>query len=177
MTLPSSWVRDRAKNESQAFDRYRQVLQRSLGCLTRAIWLSGPPLRGSGTRRLFLSADPLELKREAAPSLLLSASQHFHIEPWEGQYKVRTDGYIYRLASVQEPEGALLAWHWHPDVRPDPHVHANGHPDQHIPTGRVTLESVLAFLLADLHVKPRIAGWRETLSQTEELHKKYRTWA
>ncbi len=124
-----------------------------------------------------MSQDPLELKRDGAPPVLLSANQHFHIEPFEGQYKVRTDGYIYRLARREDPGGALIAWHWHPDVRPDPHIHVDAFPEQHIPTGRVTFESVLAFLLGDLQVRPRMNDWREVLGETEELHKKYRTWA
>ena len=43
----------------------------------------------------------------------------------------------------------------------------------HIPTGWVTIENVIRFLIADLDVKPRISTWDEELRKSE---KQFREW-
>ena len=74
----------------------------------------------------------------------------------------------------------LAAWHWHPmsnlseDASPWPHLHAYGARDTltlhklHLPTGRVSLEAVVRFLIEDLDVAPRRTDWRAVLRRHEE---------
>ena len=118
--------------------------------------------------------------------MFLSAGQHFRIVPderFEGEYKVRTEGYAYRAGLSQETGRFLFAWHWHPDTRPDPHLHIGvEHPDiedlprLHVPTGRVSFEEVIRFLISELDVVPLRDDWGETLAETEERFRAFRTW-
>ena len=125
------------------------------------------------------SEDPLSLKTQDAGELLLAANQYFHIGPDPqhlGEYKAFTDAYIYRLAVPSDPSGAILEWHWHPEVRPDPHVHVPSLPKVHIASGRVTFESVLVCLANDFRVQAKRAGWEDVLAEVERIHKLYRSW-
>jgi hypothetical protein len=53
----------------------------------------------------------------------------------------------------------------------------DGFAKQHVPTGRVTFESIVMFLLMDLEVRPREQDWYERITEAEQLHKRYRTWS
>jgi hypothetical protein len=46
----------------------------------------------------------------------------------------------------------------------------------HLPTGRVSLEAVVRFLIDDLDVVPRRADWRAILARHEEASGRARTW-
>jgi len=43
----------------------------------------------------------------------------------------------------------------------------------HLATGRVTVEEVIRFLIAEVGVKPKAANWDEELIKSEELFKKW----
>jgi hypothetical protein len=77
---------------------------------------------------------------------------------------------------LDDPEGELFAFHWHPDVfaASFPHVHVRGHP-QHLPTGRVFLEDVLA-LSVEIGTEPRNDGWREVLAGNHRDLAQSQTW-
>lgn len=138
-----------------------------------------------GELALTTSEDPILLRRDDAP-LFLSAGQHFRTIPderFEGEWKVRTEGYAYRLALSEETGAFLLAWHWHPNTRPDPHLHVGADhpvvtelPRLHVPTGRVSFEEVGRFLITELGVVPMRRDWEETLAETESRFRAFRTW-
>jgi hypothetical protein len=104
-----------------------------------------------------------------------------------GLWTASTTEYIYRVSD--ERDDLLAAWHWHPmtqlsgDDAPWPHLHAYGVRDTltlhklHLPTGRVSLEAVIRFLVMDLDVAPRRADWRTVLDRREEQFRQARTWA
>jgi hypothetical protein len=164
-------------------------MQRSLLCLTDAVWVPGkPPLGTESEMVLTTSAFPVELRDEQGRSLFLFASQAFHFERRSGllsDWKVATDQYIYNVRGTADgnPAHQLVEWHWHPAVRRECHVHVNGAlpggfhlGGAHLPTGRVSFEQVLLFLIREFGVVPQNEHWAETLEANHDLQAKYRTW-
>jgi hypothetical protein len=47
----------------------------------------------------------------------------------------------------------------------------------HLPTGRVSIEAVVRFLIEDLDVVPRRRDWSAVLDRHEEAFRRSRTWA
>ena len=64
-----------------------------------------------------------------------------------------------------------------------PHIHAYGtHESEelhklHPPTGRVSIEAAVRFLIEDLGVVPRRADWRVILERNEGLFRERRSWS
>lgn len=106
---------------------------------------------------LTLSQDPLQLRssREGV-AFQLRLRQQFHLERESRPgWRVTTDAYSYRLDDGTGQE--LASWHWHPATgNHHPHLHVAAEPisGAHLPTGRVSIESVLRLLLTDLKVLP-----------------------
>ncbi len=104
-----------------------------------------------------------------------------------GLWTASTLEYIYEVAD--ERDEPIAAFHWHPvsrlagDEMRWPHVHAYGVRDNltlhklHLPTGRVSIEAVVRFLIEDLDVIPRRDDWRTILDRHEEAFRQSRTWA
>lgn len=178
-----------ARTNSEARDRYTHYLQRSLSCVSKtAIWVTGPtPLGKRGHLSLTTQPDPVPLTRSAG-RLYLSASQSFHFRPnpaARGQMKVSTDEYIYNLGeSPDDPRDYLLAWHWHPSVKSECHLHIRATVGKdvdlhksHLPTARVSLEEVLRFLIQECGVRPARSDWESVLRDSQSRHETYRTWS
>jgi hypothetical protein len=178
-------ARARAKNEGAARKRYVDVLQRSLGCICREIWITRTTLEERDAFVLTTSMFPVALKRENGAGILLSAQQRFRYVPdpaHRGEVKCQTLQYIYTIAAEADPDRELLEWHWHPDVRLEPHLHLHatdlhlGELDKyHIPTGRVSFEEVARFLIKDLGVPGR-GKWEKVLAESQTIFEMYRTW-
>jgi hypothetical protein len=128
------------------------------------------------------------LKRLGSP-LFLKATQRFHYARRVGhpkEWKVVTDAYAYTVSETRDLSREIWAWHWHPSLEhPNPHLHiGRGDPDLgtlaklHVPTGRVSLEEILLFLVEDCDVKPmRKKDWRTTLEHNLAVFREFRTWA
>ena len=131
---------------------------------------------------------PVELRDRRGRSLFLFATQTFHFERRESlrtDWKCATDQYIYNVRSEPDvnPDSQLIEWHWHPEVRAECHAHVNGTlpggfhlGGTHLPTGRVSFEQVLIYLIDELEVAPRLDDWRPILDQNHALHAQYRSW-
>jgi hypothetical protein len=174
-------LREPARTPSAAVRRYRKYLQKSLACLSPAIWYVAPRLRGKEHQKsLVLSEDPIRLKRPGGTTLLLSAGHHFHIEKdsrHPGEFKVRTDGYFYRVRHSDDSIGELISWHWHPGApMKDPHVHITGLHGLHVPSGRIAFEEVVWMLVQDLGISARRSDWRDVLTECLARFRAYRTW-
>ena len=127
------------------------------------------------------------------PRLSLSPSQLFKIVPderYQGEYKAQTLAYIYAVYVEAESleDAEVVAWHWHPLTTPariQPHLHV--HADHrlsglslsklHIPTGRVSFEQVVRFLVDDFQVVPQRHDWRDVIAESEERFRAFRTWS
>lgn len=109
--------------------------------------------------------------------LYLDAGQKFSVYHDGTEFRVRTQGYMYTLSESERLETEILSWHWHPPARSRPHVHVGETQLGHIPTGRVTFESVVRYAIVELDAVPARNDWDDILLETEALHVKYRSWS
>lgn len=136
----------------------------------------------------------VSLERRGAPLQLYGASRLeisiFHsytFEPTAGERRsvtIRSRDYAYQILVRDGPE--LIAVHWHPgrEDQPDfPHVQITGQAGMvsiqkrhHIPTGRVSLESVIRFAIEELGVRPLRPDWDRVLAAGQAAFDARRTW-
>jgi hypothetical protein len=99
-------------------------------------------------------------------------------------WHVSSRNYFYQVHD--QPGLELIAFHWHPG-RPGqpafPHLHIAGSDGSvaigrtnHVPTGRVSLESVVRFLITELDVRPLRVDWERVLDEGERTFMSRRTW-
>ena len=182
-------MRSPARTERQALDRYKEILQLSLSCVTKTVWVIGPPPGGTADERaLTTREDPVAIPLGEGLRLNLRASQFFTVSErgGPGEWKVHTEAYAYSAGFQwrDDPEIRFLEWHWHPPRVPQPHIHMvvshstlTSINKLHVPTGRVSFESVLRFIISELRVKPIRRDWDTRLTKGEALYKSYRSWA
>ena len=108
-------------------------------------------------------------------------------DPDRGPWKVSTRKYMYHVVADDMTE--VILFHWHPDgksTEKGPHLHVGSSqltPNAvvssraHVPTGRVSLESVIELLIQDFGVVPLRADWRETLATSRTQFHQWRTWS
>ncbi len=174
-----------ARSKSAARDRYVGFLQQTLSCVTSVVWIVAPTRTGDGLL-LQLSEDAVRLPVRDRDPLWLQATQDFHFERdhrFGGEWKVKTDGYAYTIAATDDLSQELFAWHWHPNSRPDTHLHVGRrHPElgsvgkMHVPCGRVAMEEVALFAIHDLGVVPQRDDRQSILQDSLIRFRQYRTW-
>lgn len=176
-------ARARADTESEAKKRYKGIIGKALGCITDAIPLLAET-EGRALYALTTSEFPLLLGSREGEPVFLGIDQHvvFGADPVHpGEFKAHTRKYIYTLA-MGDLDRPLVEWHWHPENRPDPHIHIPGLPapmkTTHLPTGRVAIEEVIRYLIADLGVtpKPNEAAALATLNECQSVFEQFRSW-
>lgn len=177
-------MREPARNEREALNRYKGVLQRSLGVVTKSIWTAGESPRAKGIWFLQTSESPLRLVAEGG-SIYFRATQAFTIEKSRtilGEWKVRTTQYVYAIGGGPDIEDQIAAWHWHPDVREECHLHVYHEDaivgplsDLHLPTKRVSFEQVLRFLIVDLKVRAA-PNWERVLADGQARFDEFKSW-
>ena len=124
----------------------------------------------------------------AGTKLSLFFSQNYSVNRvvvGEPGWKVKTEGYIYRLDDESGAE--IMSYHWHPSMKYPkfPHLHLKKGAavareelkSSHIPTGRISIESVVEFLIKEFHVMPRYPDWKLAVDENHGLFEKDRTWA
>lgn len=145
------------------------------------------------------TGEPVALRAKAGgPSGLLLDVRHLYaIVPDElagarPAWRVTTRAYEYRILDSQEEE--LLVYHWQPEGvarGPDyPHVHVSATVSarvsadarqsfpldkRHVPTGRVSLEAVVRFLIAEWGIAYRHRNWVARLNRTEDVFRREMT--
>lgn len=139
-----------------------------------------PHARRAGDQlALTLSQEPLRLRSASLGTVQLILRQQFRIVRDErSSFHVSTEAYFYRLNDANGRE--LAAWHWHPGQRvayPHAHVDCNMLTSAaHLPTSRVSIESVLRLLLDDLGVTPKRADYAAVLDEAERPFIQQRRW-
>jgi hypothetical protein len=93
-----------------------------------------------------------------------------------GSLNAIATGYFYQLRERAGPE--IIAFHWHPNQRnqPDfPHLHLRSRSGSveidrknHVPTGQVSLQSVVRFAIVELGVRPLRSDWEAVLAEGEQ---------
>jgi hypothetical protein len=111
-------------------------------------------------------------------------------EARQGPYRATTVEYWYRLAWQDGP--ALLSFHWTPETtmptqRTFPHLHVEAgllgpagavrlrsFNKLHVPTGRVSCESIIRFLIEEMKVPPIKPSWQSVLEVQEARFHEHR---
>jgi hypothetical protein len=169
------------RTPAQARERFVAPLRRSLSCITNAQIIVSTIGKPGQPEALTLSEDPLRLRTLHGVEYQLRLRQQFHLVPEGRAWRVTTDAYQYRLDNVGGQE--LASWHWHPGTgNPHPHLHVPGGPaggSTHLPTGRVSIESVIRVLLTDLGVQPardHVSDFHDVLNASEGPFIESRRW-
>ena len=174
----------------EAVRNFLAPLKAVVGCVTS----EGFVVRGTraaGERQTAHFQDGFAiLSRRSGHTLSLELYHRYVIREAGGDRGLWTTSTIEYVYEVRDANGELIAaWHWHPTTaRTDdqirwPHVHAHGTRDNltlhrlHLPTGRVSIEAVVRFLIEDLEVVPRRDDWNDILSRHEAAFRRSRTWA
>ncbi|MEZ4490989.1 MAG: hypothetical protein R3F51_25700 [Cyanobacteriota/Melainabacteria group bacterium] len=123
----------------------------------------------------------------AGDYLYFQAIQQVQIRVLEGKYTVSTRHYIYQIQDT--PQTKVLGWHYHPEdpISPIPYPHLQIFRDsqegwyrslkkKHIPTGRVSAERIVEFLITELNVQPANLNWRSVIERTEYNFEERKTW-
>lgn len=180
------------RTPAQAFDAFREPIQKALACISDAVFRTSPRPREPGEVHAITTARQREdyVSLTGPHRLSVSATIHYSIEktddPDRGPWKVCTRGYWYHI--VTEDQAEVILFHWHPDSQSDlpwPHAHVGSSQItshavlsgfKHVPTGRVSLESVIRSLITDMGVVPKRPGWEAVLDDSEDRFRQWRTW-
>lgn len=151
-------------------------LQRAVSCITDAVTVRGPA--GASATDSFVF-EQRYVSRRGRYRLELSLLHTFNIQERlqrPDRWTATSDGCFYQL---RERNGKkIIAFHWHPGQRgqPDfPHLHMRSRVSSvvidrknHIPTGRISLEAVVRFVIVELGVEPRRDDWARVLDEGEQ---------
>lgn len=108
-------------------------------------------------------------------------------DPDRGPWKVSTRKYMYHV--VRDDMTEVILFHWHPDGKSSqqlPHLHIGSSqltPDAvvshrtHVPSGRVSLESVVELLIREFKVVPLRSDWQDVLDEGRQRFLEWRTWS
>ncbi|MGH3199607.1 MAG: hypothetical protein ACRDOH_05650 [Streptosporangiaceae bacterium] len=168
------------RTPAAARDAFLSPLHQAISCVTNAQFIrSGGQQPGDDLEALTLSREPLQLRSAVPGGLQLRIRHRFRlVQESRSDWHVSTAAYWYRLDDDAGRE--LAAWHWHPQSRVVyPHAHVSGTPFgrlAHLPTGRVSIESVLRLLIGDLGVPARRADYAEVLDAAERAFIEHRRW-
>lgn len=174
----------------EAIEAFLEPLKAVLGCVTDEGFVAWR-VQAIGEEQTARFQDNFAiLERRNGSALKLDVRHRFvvrQIDGPRGPWTASTTEYIYEIAD--ERDDPIAAWHWRPESsRPGdavqwPHLHAYGVRDTltlhrlHLPTGRVSLEAVVRFSIADLDVAPRRRDWRAHLDRHEGRFRQARSWA
>jgi hypothetical protein len=182
---------------ADAVHNFQQPLQDVIHCIANAYVnvRGGYHVRAEPHTLVLNDADRINLN--GARDLSITVSHDYEIiENPEGEqpWRCHSRGYIYHVYEGGRP---IYGWHWHPGLGTDityPHVHPylldvceedacameilnfRSMAKVHLPTGRVSLEGVVRFLIRDLGVQPRLSQYREILDHREAAFDAHRTW-
>jgi hypothetical protein len=158
-----------------------------VSCITRAIIVRGQDSRTDTLEFGSFEHQEVLLHLHGTARLELSLVHTFTLKTKSDnprQWTASSRDYFYHLREHHGPE--LIAFHWHPGRanQPDfPHLHVTGRAGsvaidrkQHVPTGRVSLESVVRFAIVELGVRPLRPDWERVLDAGQAEFDARRTW-
>lgn len=162
----------------EAVDNFLEPLKEVVGCVTDEGFLARIRRPGGPYPAYFQSGFAIVDRKAGLSPLRLALTQHYHVGPADGQpglWTVRTSGWIYDVADSRDT--LIAAFHWHPEDSgrvTRPHIHVHGQHDTvelhklHFPTGNVSLDVLVRFLIEDLDVQPRTPDWERILERHEQ---------
>jgi hypothetical protein len=175
-----------AREQRRAVEAFLEPLQQAISCVSRAVVLRGT---GEGDGHAFMTLPERWTPLQGAHPLDLSFLHTYSLHERDGGWAVRSESYAYqvRWSGLGGP-AELVAYHWHPDVvvrgRPLIHPHLHVKPARrpidlsgaHVPTGRVSIEAVVRFLVEEVGVTPQRADWEAVLAANERVFLNKRSW-
>jgi hypothetical protein len=127
-----------------------------------------------------------ETTLHGAFSLAFAMYHRYELSQEQGthSWNVSSRGYFYQLHEQGGRE--IIAFHWHPGQSQQPdfahlHIDTLHRPPQiqrkhHVPTGRVSLESVVRFAIQELGVRPLRPDWAQVLDAGQRWFNAERSW-
>jgi hypothetical protein len=167
------------RTPGEALEEYTEPLRQTLRCVTDSFIGYSYGRIGNLT---FVNEPIAKLR---ATELGLSFSQQYRLIQTEDTqlWRVQTRGYFYTVhdCSADYPQ-EIFSYQWHPQSSVIfPHVHfKKGEPRitrTHLPTGRISIESIVEFLILDLKVRPASDDWSEIVTRNRGIFEKYRSWS
>jgi hypothetical protein len=172
------------RTPGEAVEAYAEPIRQTLRCITHSIigYGGGVYPTGKVNTLTFVNETVAPLKGMVL-GLNFSQRYDFFQDSLEQSWKIRTRGYIYTVYDTREEHPReMFAYHWHPHLpnADHPHVHFSiGDHEMkraHLPTGRISIESIAEFLIRDLGVEPTHQGWKDILKRNRDLFERYRSW-
>lgn len=125
---------------------------------------------------------------QGASRLHLSATIEYEIieDSALGLWRISTHKYMYHVVTNDHTE--VILYHWHPGGKgPDqPHVHLGSsqlrpnsvvQSSNHVPSGRISFEAVLTYLITDLRVVALRTDYLQVLAKNNRDFEARRTWS
>jgi|GEM_PF-1593396 len=186
----------RRNTPGQAYERYAKALQAVVGCVTEAR-LTLNENRAIELDKVYAivlkSGDGVHLSSKYG-GIQFDLGQRFRIvrdpEVAQGPYRATIVEYWYGFAIQDGP--SLLGYHWTPETtavsqRTFPHLHIESgligetvhsrlrsFNKLHVPTERVSCESIVRFAIEELGVPPIKSSWRSVLERGGTRFGQYR---
>lgn len=179
----------------EAVERYVTPFRDAIHCIAHGTLITSQErvYRINEVYSLILNnSDPVQLR--SSPAISLSAGQRFRIvrddDLERGPYRVHTVEYWYLSAADDDRE--MLTFHWTPEAvgrgqKTYPHMHvgpallAADSPifpttfhKKHVPSGRISIESVARFAIEELSVSPLKLDWSDILDHRQGEFDQYR---
>lgn len=157
-----------------------------MSCVTRQVLFAVRDVRPDQPEALRFRPPVARLRGEVDLdfSLVVSYTYQASTRNSGADVDVRLMDYFYDFRVSEGTE--LIAFHWHPgrDGQPDfPHLHVTSRPGpvriqrkHHVPTDRVSLESVVRFAIQDLGVRPLRPDWEQVLDAGQADFDARRSW-
>jgi hypothetical protein len=172
------------RTTGDAVEDYTQPIRETLRCVTDAIIAYGGGTSPSTqTNTLTFVSDSVAPLNGSILGLHFSQRYNFYQDSGDQLWRVRIRGYIYTVYDLtgEAPE-EIFSYHWHPESSVTiPHVHFKKGEKlitrTHLPTGRVSIESVAEFLIRDMGVKHRRNDWESVIVRNREKFEQYRSWS
>jgi hypothetical protein len=172
------------RTTGEAVEAYTEPIRQTLLCVTNSIigYGGGTYLSGNVSTLTFVN-DGVAALHGTDLGLFFSQRYNFYQDSGGDQrWRVRTRGYFYTVYDCQtEHPSEIFSYQWHPELPVTiPHVHFKRGEERirrvHLPTGRISIESVAEFLIRDMGVKPKRADWEKVITRNRELFEKNRSW-
>ncbi|MBI3971161.1 MAG: hypothetical protein HY332_07705 [Chloroflexi bacterium] len=159
-----------ARTRREASELLLAPLRQALACFTpQAVLVQRHDPAVDATVVTTANGNPIPLRDSSGvPVVALLLRLHYRVVPLpyaDSGLEGRTVAYAHQLEGIGDPPRELLRFEWHPHIAgiPFPHVHvlagqANGRgitPRTHMPTGLLTTQHVLTFVVRDLAVAVR----------------------
>jgi hypothetical protein len=173
------------RTTGEAVEAYTQPIRETLRCVTDSvIAYGGGTSPSTRVNTLTFVADPVAPLHGSTLGLHFSQRYNFYQDSTGTQsWRVRIRGYFYTVFDWTEKEPKeIFSYQWHPDASVTiPHVHFKKGEERitrsHLPTGRVSIESIVEFLIRDMDVKPKRNDWEDVIVRNRELFEQHRSWS